>query len=235
MNNLKVMNILADETRYQIYQYVLRNQKPFTVQEIAEQFNIHPNVARLHLTKLCEIGIVQAEFVKSGKGGRPGRVYNATEQGINISFPKRDPEKLLSWTLSYISQIGDSAIESIKSISYEDGYNEMSSLLNKTKLKNSLTFEEKIDLLSEAANQVGYIPSIIEKDGVKQIILSIYNCPFMNQLHGNAHVICACHESFLKGQIDVLFPDSNIIQIDSMLNSCDSCKYKINIKVSHKY
>jgi len=73
MNNLKVMSTLADETRYQIYQFVLQNKKQYSVQEIAEQFNIHPNVARLHLTKLCEIGIVQAEYAKSGKGGRPGR------------------------------------------------------------------------------------------------------------------------------------------------------------------
>ncbi len=63
-------------------------------------------MARLHLTKLCEIGIVHAEYAKSGKGGRPGRVYNASEHGIVISFPKRDHEKLLNWTMQYISQDG---------------------------------------------------------------------------------------------------------------------------------
>ncbi|SOC36216.1 helix-turn-helix transcriptional regulator [Ureibacillus acetophenoni] len=228
MNNLKVMSTLADETRYRIYHYVLQHQKSFTVQNIAEQFDIHPNVARLHLTKLCEIGIVHAEYVKSGKGGRPGRVYNASKDGIVISFPKRDYEKLLSWTLELISLLGDSAVDSLKSISYKDGYNEMSTLTKK-QLKDSITFEEKIELLAKAAYQIGYVPSIIEKDGTKQVILSIYNCPFKNQLEGNAHLICSCHESYLKGQIDVLFPNNDFIQINSMLNSCNNCQYKIKI------
>ncbi|HWL22900.1 MAG TPA: helix-turn-helix domain-containing protein [Ureibacillus sp.] len=230
MNNLKVMSTLADETRYHIYQYMLQHQKQFTVQDIADEFNIHPNVSRLHLTKLSEIGIVQAEYAKSGKGGRPGRVYHATKDGIVISFPKRDHDRLLKWSLEFISSVGDSAIESLKSISYQDGVNEMASLVGN--IKHSLTFEEKINLLSKVSYQIGYVPTVIENDETKQVIFSIYNCPFTNQLEGNAQIVCSCHESYLKGHIDVLFPNSQFLQTDSMLNSCSNCQYKISIKVS---
>ncbi|CAM5204268.1 putative ArsR family transcriptional regulator OS=Ureibacillus acetophenoni OX=614649 GN=SAMN05877842_102160 PE=4 SV=1 [Ureibacillus acetophenoni] len=232
MQNLKVMSTLADETRYQIYQYVLQHKQSYTVQEIAEQFNIHPNVARLHLTKLSEIGIVHAEYIKSGKGGRPGRIYRASERGLIISFPKRDYERLLNWALQYISIAGNSAIESLKSISYDDGYNEMSSLIDK---KHNMTYKEKIELLTIISSQIGYVPSIIEKDGQKQITFAIYNCPFKEQLPENAQIICACHESYLQGQIDVLFHKNEMIQISSMIHSCDECKYEINMKVSDKY
>lgn len=61
-------------------------KKTVTVQHIADQFGIHPNVARLHLTKLSEINIISADYVKTGKGGRPGRVYKASEKGVSLTF-----------------------------------------------------------------------------------------------------------------------------------------------------
>ena len=78
LHPLKITSTLADETRFQIYDFMLQQKRAFTVQEIADQFQIHPNVARLHLTKLAEIKVITADFVKKGKGGRPGRVYQAT-------------------------------------------------------------------------------------------------------------------------------------------------------------
>lgn len=54
--------------------------------------------------------------MKSGKGGRPGRVYKASEQGVVLSFPKREDHKLLKWTLQLIEQLGPSAIETVKKL-----------------------------------------------------------------------------------------------------------------------
>lgn len=215
------MSTLADETRYQIYQYILQNKKYYTVQEIAELFSIHPNVARLHLTKLCEIGIVQGEFIKSGKGGRPGRAYHATERGIVISFPNRDFETLLNWTLQFISEIGNEAIEKLKLISYQDGYNEMKAHFDSK--KTAITINEKIDFLTKNATNFGYVPTIVKKDGNKQIFFEIDHCPFKEQISEHSHLICKCHESYLKGQIDALFPNNDFIQITSMENSCNTC------------
>ena len=42
-------------------------RKTVTVQHIADKFGIHPNVARLHLTKLSEINIITADYVKQVK------------------------------------------------------------------------------------------------------------------------------------------------------------------------
>lgn len=62
LHPLKITSTLADETRFQIYEYMLQQKKAFTVQDIADKFNIHPNVARLHLTKLSEIHLITADF-----------------------------------------------------------------------------------------------------------------------------------------------------------------------------
>ena len=96
LHPLKITSTLADETRFQIYNFMLQHKRMFTVQEVADKFRIHPNVARLHLTKLTEIKVITADFVKTGKGGRPGRVYQATEEGISLTFPRREDPILLT-------------------------------------------------------------------------------------------------------------------------------------------
>lgn len=209
---------------------MLQQKKSFTVQDIADQFNIHPNVARLHLTKLSEIDVITADFVKSGKGGRPGRIYKASEQGVVLSFPKRDESQLLKWTLELIKQIGPSAIDIAKKISYEDGFNKIKNLLtNQYKIKHEIDFNEKLNILSNASSMIGYFPEIYNTNTGKKIIFTIYNCPFKNQLLTNNDIVCALHESYLEGQIDALFLKNEVTQFESMAYDCETCKYEINV------
>ena len=76
---LKITSVLADPTRYEIYQYITRKHQEVTVQEIADAFHIHPNVARLHLTKLEDVNMLVSETKKTGKGGRPSRLYRLSD------------------------------------------------------------------------------------------------------------------------------------------------------------
>lgn len=226
---LKITGTLSDETRYQIYEYMLQQKKSFTVQAIAEKFSIHPNVARLHLTKLSEIELISADFVKSGKGGRPGREYKASEQGIELSFPKKEDTRLINWSVQLIEQIGPAALETAKKISYDDGHTQMKSMIDSGKGIASFDFDEKQKLLTSAASLIGYIPQIIETDESKKIIFSVYNCPFKNQLSTDNEIICTLHESFLRGQIDALFTQNEFVQVESMIHDCENCKYEIGI------
>ncbi|MDN4493311.1 helix-turn-helix transcriptional regulator [Ureibacillus aquaedulcis] len=226
---LKITSTLSDETRYQIYEYFLQQKKSFTVQAIADQFNIHPNVARLHLTKLSEINLLSAYFVKTGKGGRPGREYKASEQGIELSFPKKDESRLLKWAMKLINSIGPEALEMAQQISYDDGQSEMKLLLKSGKGIGLPDFDKKIKLLTDSAALIGYIPQIVETSTGKKIIFSIYNCPFKNHLSTNNEIICTLHESYLKGQVDVLFTQNDIVQVESMIHDCENCKYEIDI------
>ena len=228
LHPLKITSTLADETRFQIYDFMLQKKRAFSVQEISDQFEIHPNVARLHLTKLTEIKVITANFVKTGKGGRPGRVYQATEEGISLTFPKREDPILLTILLQLVSTLGNDATGKGKEIAYNQGLLEMKHIL--VPKKRTLTFEEKITLLEERAALIGYIPLIEEQDSNKIIQFKIYNCPFRNQLPQYPEIVCAIHEAYLRGQIDALFSHSEFIQTENMLHTCEHCKYNIYIK-----
>ncbi len=227
---LKITSTLADETRYSIYEYILKEKKTVTVQNIADEFGIHPNVARLHLTKLSEINIITADFAKTGKGGRPGRVYKASDKGVSLSFPRRDEDRLLKWTIQLIQEFGPSALEKGKEISYQDGYQQMRNYVNaELSLNNTLSFDQKLQLLTDNAALIGYIPQVTQTEQGKKVTFSIFNCPFQEQLTTHSEIVCSLHESYLKGQLDALFSNNEFIHIESMIHNCDLCKYEINV------
>lgn len=226
---IKISSTLADETRFSIYEYMLQQKQFLSVQDIAHQFKIHSNVARLHLTKLAEIGAISSENLKTGKGGRPGRVYKAKPEGINLSFPRRDPSSLIKWSLELICELGEVALNKAQEISYRDGKQSMLEQMNSVKRKSPLTFDEKLALLTNSATLIGYIPEVIEQHQTRSLIFSIFNCPFQEQVTNYGEIVCQLHESYLYGQVDTLFDQHEITKVESMVSDCEFCKYKIAV------
>src|SRR5690606_32397480 len=103
------------------YQYVSRQRGDVTVQEIAENFNIHANVARLHLTKLEDVNMLVSETKKTGKGGRPSRFYRLSDEVISIQFPYRDYQRLAEITLHALAGFGEEGQKALNQIGYTFG------------------------------------------------------------------------------------------------------------------
>ena len=222
---LKITNTLSDETRFHIYELMLKHKKTFNVQDIADHFHIHPNVARLHLTKLSEINLITAEFVKTGKGGRPGRVYRTQEEGVQLSFPRRDHQLMLEWLIETIIELGEPAIEKGKEVAFKYGKQSITHMALNLQL---LTLEERIEILQEQSALLGYIADVEKKQGFVEITFNIYNCPFQSMLKKYSETVCQLHESFLHGQVTALFGKLQFEQKMSMLHNCSNCQYSIN-------
>src|SRR5690625_7820015 len=94
---LKVTNVISDPTRFSIYQYMVRMHKTVSVLDISRQFEIHPNVARLLLSKLEDIHLITSHLERTGKRGRPSRLYELADQEMELNS-SRAPYKLLAST-----------------------------------------------------------------------------------------------------------------------------------------
>jgi predicted ArsR family transcriptional regulator len=70
---------LGTGTRASIYQRLGEHGDPRTVADVADEFNLHPNVARAHLEKLAELGLVTVGQRKHPGGGRPAKLYEAID------------------------------------------------------------------------------------------------------------------------------------------------------------
>lgn len=69
----RTAKVLSLPTRAAILSLLLRSG-PKTVKEIADSFQIHPNVARSHLDLMVEAGFLATETRRRTKG-RPAKVY----------------------------------------------------------------------------------------------------------------------------------------------------------------
>lgn len=227
---LKITNVLADPTRYYIYQHIVNNRGDVSVQEIADSFNIHPNVARLHLSKLEDIDMLTSNSRKTGKGGRPSRLYRLSDKVIQLHFPYRNYQLLAKIAVQSMMTLGEQGKQAL----YETGKVFGEELINQQLALNStsidrLAFAEKVNMLKNAATIAGLSPEIQASEEENKISFRIFNCPFKEVTEVEPGTICSMHNSFLKGMFEALFEDVNIVEIENMMSNCAACSYQASV------
>ncbi|MDP9226704.1 MAG: helix-turn-helix domain-containing protein [Actinomycetota bacterium] len=96
----RTAKVLSLPTRAAILSLLLRTG-PKTVKEIADHFEIHPNVARAHLALMVDAGFLATE-TQRGQKGRPAKVYFTwegqisalSEAGLDVPLEQHPPETL---------------------------------------------------------------------------------------------------------------------------------------------
>ncbi|MBS4191279.1 helix-turn-helix domain-containing protein [Bacillus sp. FJAT-49705] len=223
---LKITNVLSDPTRYYIYQYITKRHTEVTVQEIADNFNIHPNVARLHLSKLEDVNMLVSETQKTGKGGRPSRLYRLSDDVIQLHFPYRDYQLLSKIAMKTLLSLGEQA----KNALYETGKKFGLELIDQEKNRSSqfnesLSFDQKLNIIKNAATMSGFHPEFETNEEKTKIYFQIFNCPFKEVAEDHNESVCNMHFEFLKGMFEALFDEIELIEKENMLNGCESCSY----------
>jgi len=226
---LRVTNVLSDPTRYSIYQYLIMYRKDVNVMEIAEKFDIHPNVARMHLSKLEDIHLVRSHAKKTGKGGRPGRVYSLSDELIELNFPSRDYKTLASIAIESMAALGEPGRQAL----YETGKkygNEV--IMGELKTKAEPSMQEKINILEDAGKMLGLYSSFTYNEEEHSISFNINNCPFKEIAASNNIMVCNMHSSFLKGMFEALFDNIQLKEETNMFTQdCSHCSYRVNLTI----
>ena len=227
-NTLKMTNVLSDPTRFNIYQHIIQHHQPVTVLEIAEKSDIHPNVARLHLSKLEEIKLIVSHFQKTGKGGRPSRLYQLSENVVDLSFPHRDYKLLATIAIESFVGLGELGKEAL----YNTGKKYGAEVVNQNQQqlnKENLSIEEKIEILEDAGTMLGMYPEFKYIEAENIIHFKVNNCPFKEVVNQNKDLICNLHQAFLKGMFEALFTEIELIETENMFNGCENCQYLAKI------
>ncbi|RFU65690.1 helix-turn-helix transcriptional regulator [Peribacillus glennii] len=224
---LKITNVLSDPTRYHIYQYITKRHQEVTVQDIADSFNIHPNVARLHLSKLEDVNMLISKTKKNGKGGRPSRLYRLSEDVVQLHFPFRDYQLLSKIAIQTILSLGEEGKQALYQTGKQFGY-ELAA--KNTAYANqpieSLPFEQKIRILKSAATMAGFSPELHINEDQTKIYFQIFNCPFKEVAVNEPEVVCTMHNAFLSGMFQSLFEAAEVVEKENMLEGCASCSYQ---------
>lgn len=224
---LKITSVLSDPTRYYIYQYITKRHKDVTVQEIADNFDIHPNVARLHLSKLEDVNMLISETKKTGKGGRPSRLYRLSDDVIQLHFPFRDYQLLSKIAMMTMMSLGDAGKKAL----YLTGKRLGSELIDQEmarhpQISEEMNFDQKLYAIKNAATVAGFYPEFEPNSEKTKIYFQIFNCPFKEVAMDHAENVCNMHFEFLRGMFESLFGDIELIEKENMIAGCDSCSYQ---------
>lgn len=223
---LKITNVLSDPTRFYIYHYIINHHKDVTVQEIADNFNIHPNVARLHLSKLEDVNMLVSETRKTGKGGRPSRLYRLSDEVIQLHFPFRDYQLLSTIAIETMMTLGDAGKKALFETGKQYGIQTIERELDRNTETDDLSFEQKLTILKRAASISGLYPEFEVSDDQSKIYFQIYNCPVKEVALQHTETVCQMHQQFLQGMFSVLFDSVELIEKENMISGCGNCSYK---------
>ena len=157
--NKKPANTLGGggNTKELILNLLLEGSK--TAGEIADKLKIQKSAIRTHLESLQTEQSVKSYF-KIERLGRPRKVYELTESGRELFFPRR-----YDLVLSLVLQ----EIESTKGHEYmkkivESIADNMSQDIREKIKKSSSSLEESIKILNSASNELGFMSSFYKEE-----------------------------------------------------------------------
>lgn len=231
---LKITGVLSDPTRFSIYQYVARQHRDVTVQEIAERFKIHANVARLHLTKLEDVNMLVSSTKKTGRGGRPSRFYRLSDEVISLQFPYRDYQKLAEMALEALLSFGEAGEKTLIETGEKFGMETAQSYVGTLEQNlEQMSPQEKIKFIEKISLNQGLNPEIEYDEELGKISFKVYNCTFKELVH-HSPVICKMHHAFLNGIFKYFFDDIELHQDGNMLQEEYVCTYSTSILIPAK-
>ncbi|PKG25720.1 helix-turn-helix transcriptional regulator [Niallia nealsonii] len=230
-STLKVTNVLSDPTRFYIYQYITNRHQDVTVQEISDEFAIHPNVARLHLSKLEDVRMLYSETKKTGKGGRPSRLYRLSNEVIQLSFPFRDYQLLSKILLQTMERLGPEGKKALYETGKKFGKEMMEQeLIQYTNNADLLSKDNKLRILQNASLMTGQLPALEWSDDQTSLYFEIYNCPYKEVAKNHKENVCMMHQQFFAGMFEALFEDVQLVEKQNMLTGCHHCAYRTTVQ-----
>jgi len=192
--------VLADDTRYRIYRAIAeRPGEDVTVADIARRFDLHPNVARMHLSKLEQAGFLATDLRRTSGGGRPAKLYRLSDLVVTFGFPPRRYELLSRLALGALA--GGGAREDALRVCREAGAAEgRRALAGEAAAPGDRA--AAAELVRQVAEDQGLLPEVGWKEQTLAVV--VHNCTFRELSGADPDLICAMHRAFLAGVLEVV-------------------------------
>jgi predicted ArsR family transcriptional regulator len=112
---------LGDSTRFGIYEHVVGALEPVSASEVAAVFGLHRTVARSHLEKLAQAGLLTMGTRRNARGGRPAKVYAPAPSRLDIQVPPRRYQGLAGMLASLADRVHGDPTALARDVGYEIG------------------------------------------------------------------------------------------------------------------
>jgi predicted ArsR family transcriptional regulator len=209
---------LGDPTRFAIYRQVISARDPLSATEIAEVIGLHRTVARSHLEKLVQAGLLRSGTRRKAGGGRPAKTYSLSEDRLEIQLPPRAYETLSLLLVRLLSRFNGQATDLARETGWEYG-RELAASLPRQPGSNRPEFEVILAALVER----GCSPSVVERTP-RRIVLEVNNCLYQEMAGLSPELVCALSIGTICGLVGVQ-PGAHR-QMRSITNGDEVCRHE---------
>ncbi len=213
-----ITSAFGDPTRREIYLFVQGTESGATASAIAEHFDLHANVARHHLDKLCAGGYLEISTDRpAGGAGRPSKRYRVREQNMAINVPVRRDNLLIKLLSRSLDELG---LERATALAEEVGIEYGSSMAESMGHQAERSVRSALHAVADALSSHGF-GAHTESNG-DSLRLVTGHCPF-GELAVEHPVICALDRGMVKGMMDTLHRETQVALTRATETGDDCC------------
>jgi predicted ArsR family transcriptional regulator len=195
----------GDPTRREVYLFLRDADSGATAGEVAERFELHPNVARHHLDKLAAGGYVdvQVDRIEGSGAGRPSKRYRATAKETGLEFPARRDDLLITLLVRALRMVSPQEAEAMaEQVGVEYGQSLARSMAPG---EGHRSFRVSLHAVADALTAHGFAAHAEPRGGSLAIIAE--QCPF-GEAAVQHPVICAVDRGIIKGMLGTLYGET---------------------------
>jgi predicted ArsR family transcriptional regulator len=208
-----VTNAFGDPTRREIYLYVRAAEAGagITASDVAQHFELHPNVARHHLEKLTSGGYLTAAIARADEttgsrpAGRPSKRYQATELDHALALPLRHDDVLANLLVHALDALGPERAEELAD---EVGFAYGQSLAERMEPgAGHRSARTALAAVADALTAHGFAAHAESKGDELTIVSEC--CPFGDTATEYPHVVCALDRGMIRGMLARLYGETS--------------------------
>lgn len=195
---------LGDPLRRALYRYVASQIGPVNRDQVAEGAGVARHVAKFHLDKLVDDGLLAVEYARPpgrrGPGaGRPAKLYQRSSRELAVSLPQRDYElagRLLADAVTVAGRDGVAVADSLRQSARQAGL-----ALGREARQQAGSRPGPSSLLTAAIGvltESGYEPRRDDSG------LTLVNCPFHRLAQDFTDLVCGMNLDLMTGLVDGL-------------------------------
>ena len=187
----EIFKALGDNTRYAIYEELVRAATPLSTGEVAAALGLHPNTIRPHLERMRDAGLLTVQVDSRGSVGRPQHRYAVSSEAPSLGIePPAYP--LLAGLLANVAAAETPPADRVASVGARHGR----VLANSASPGTPCT-----EGLNKALQELGFSPAASAMDS-RRTTIRFTECPYRRMAEAFPDLVCQLHRGMVEGYVD---------------------------------
>lgn len=185
----EIFKALGDNTRYAIYEELVRAGTPQSTGEVAAALGLHPNTIRPHLERMRDAGLLTVQVDSRGSVGRPQHRYAVSAEAPSLGVePPAYP--LLAGLLANVAAAEEPSADRVASVGARHG-----KVMAETAPRDASCGEG----LNLALQELGFAPAASQ--GPRTMSIRFTECPYRRMAEAFPDLVCQLHRGMVEGYV----------------------------------